>query len=430
MRILFLAYNHVAFAAGGAQQMACEMSRAADAAGHVTHQIAALEPADAAKVGDGRRALTAATHAPGLSFFRLTEFDPDLLSGVDPGAYAELRAFIGRFRPDVIHFHHVLRWGVEAIVAARMAAPGARITLGFHEMVAICPANGQMVKPRTRTICAAASPRDCAECEPKRSLDFFALRASRLKAALSDCDAYVFPSLFLARLHVDWGLEAGKCVVIAHGVVHPAPAFDRSQTSAQVNRFAFFGQMIDNKGVDVALSALLILAREKRIPTAGLEFQIHGANRAYASPEFVQRVDALAREVARVSSGRIRVVDAGPYRRDQLAERMAGADWVVVPSTWGEAFALVVSEAWMFGRPVIATAAGALAERVRDGVDGFLFPLRDPCALADRIAAVSGDAALWRRLSAAISPPPTPEAMLAAYVRLWTAPLRPPVSLC
>lgn len=419
MRILFLAYNHTSFAPGGAQQMADEISRAAEAAGHETHTIAALEPDDAAKAGVRGRALTAAVNMRGLSFFGLAAFDADLLSGVDPAAYAELRAFIENFRPDVIHFHHVLRLGVEAIVAARLAAPRARITLGFHEMIAICSANGQMVKPKTQTICFGASPTDCAECVPKRSADFFALRAARIKAALNVCDAFVFPSRFLARLHVEWGLEPRKCVVIPHGVAFPVAKFDRTQHSPQVNRFAFFGQMIDNKGVDIALLALLALARENHIPATGVEFQIHGANRGYASPVYLQRVDALVREVERASLGRIRIVDAGAYGRAELAQRMAGADWVVVPSTWGETFALVVSEAWMFGRPVIATAVGALPERIRDGVDGLLFPLRDARALAERFAAACGNVGLWSRLSAGIAPQPTPEAMFAAYLRLW-----------
>jgi len=420
MRILFLAYNHTRFAPGGAQQMADEIAQAAEAAGHETHTIAALERDDAAEVAAPGRALTEAAQAKGLSFFRLAAFDDDLLSGADPAAYAELRGFIERFKPDVIHFHHVLRLGVEAIVAARLAAPRARITLGFHEMLALCAANGLMIKPQSRAICLQAAPADCAQCVPKRSAEFFALRAARIKAAMNVADAFVFPSMFLARLHFEWGLEARKCVLIPHGLAAPAPNFDRAGHSPQVNRFAFFGQLIDNKGVDVALFALLMLAREKRIPPMGVEFQIHGANRRYASPAYLQQVDALVCELERASLGRIRIVDAGAYGRGELAQRMAGADWVVVPSTWGETFALVVSEAWMFGRPVIATAIGALAERIRDRIDGRLFPLRDARALAGIIASVCGDVGQWNRLASGIAPPPTREAMFAAYLRLWT----------
>ena len=46
----------------------------------------------------------------------------------------------------------------------------------------------------------------------------------------------------------------------------------------------------------------------------------------------------------------------------------------------------------MFGRPVIAAAVGALPERIRDGVDGLVFPLRDARALAERVGADSRQA--------------------------------------
>ena len=101
---------------------------------------------------------------------------------------------------------------------------------------------------------------------------------------------------------------------------------------------------------------------------------------------------------------------------------MADADWVLVPSVWPENDPLVVLEARMFGRPVIGSAAGGLAERIRHGVDGFTFPLGDAEALADRIAAVCSDEATWKRLSKAIVAPSSDEQMFSAYERLWSQP--------
>ena len=37
---------------------------------------------------------------------------------------------------------------------------------------------------------------------------------------------------------------------------------------------------------------------------------------------------------------------------------MARVDWSIVPSTWWEIFGLVISEAWMFGKPVICSNRG------------------------------------------------------------------------
>ena len=74
-----------------------------------------------------------------------------------------------------------------------------------------------------------------------------------------------------------------KCVVIPNGQANLGTTFDRSQHSRQVNRFGFFGQFIDNKGVDVILDALLLLAKEQRLPAAGIVVEINGGNKHYAS---------------------------------------------------------------------------------------------------------------------------------------------------
>ncbi len=73
----------------------------------------------------------------------------------------------------------------------------------------------------------------------------------------------------------------------------------------------------------------------------------------------------------------------------------------------------------MFGRPVIGAAVGGVVERVRHGVDGYTFPVRDADALADRIAEICGGSAIWRRMSEAIVAPPTGQEMFEAYERQW-----------
>src|SRR5262249_55090350 len=154
--------------------------------------------------------------------------------------------------------------------------------------------------------------------------------------------------------YVEWGLPTEKCVVIENGLRNLAAGFDRKQHSRTLNRFGFFGQFIDNKGVDVILEALLILAREQRVPPAGIIVEINGGNKHYASTPYLEKITQQADELRKLQTLRIIVRENGAYGREQLASRMASIDWVIVPSTWWEIFGLVVSEAWMFGRPVIA----------------------------------------------------------------------------
>ena len=326
--------------------------------------------------------------------------------------------FVERIRPDVVHFHHYHRVGVESVRAARVAAPQATICMTLHEMMAICLANGQMLKRPSRELCHAAGPIACNRCFPEHRPEFFTLRAKRLRAILAECDSFVFPSEFLAERYLDWGLPGGKCAVIPNGLVELGRGSDRHGHSAALNRFGFFGQFLDNKGIDVVLDALIILGRQKRLPQAGILLEINGGNRHYATPAYLERVAGKIAEIGRLT-GPIEVRDRGAYARHDLARRMAAVDWVLVPSTWWEVFGLVVSEAWMFGRPVIASAIGGLAERITDGVDGLLVPPRDAEALADRMTGVVGNETLWQKLNGGIKRTWSEGDMLQAHVRLW-----------
>ena len=98
---------------------------------------------------------------------------------------------------------------------------------------------------------------------------------------------------------------------------------------------------------------------------------------------------------------------------------MARVEWSVVPSVWWEIFGLVISEAWMFGRPVICSNAGGMAERVTHEVDGLHFELGDAAALAATIERACTEEGLWERMHAAIPTPPSRATMADGYLALY-----------
>jgi glycosyltransferase involved in cell wall biosynthesis len=69
--------------------------------------------------------------------------------------------------------------------------------------------------------------------------------------------------------------------------------------------------------------------------------------------------------------------------QQQLADLYRQADVFVFP-TLLEGLGLVVLEAMASGLPVITTASGP-SDVVRDGVDGFVVPIRDSVAIAERL---------------------------------------------
>jgi glycosyltransferase involved in cell wall biosynthesis len=58
---------------------------------------------------------------------------------------------------------------------------------------------------------------------------------------------------------------------------------------------------------------------------------------------------------------------------------------LVVPSVWPENSPVTITEAMASGIPVIASDVGGIGELVEDGVTGYLIPLRDSLAIAERI---------------------------------------------
>lgn len=74
----------------------------------------------------------------------------------------------------------------------------------------------------------------------------------------------------------------------------------------------------------------------------------------------------------------------GPVPRLQMAEQYRWADVVVLPSV-SDTFALVILEAMSAGVPVITTPNTGGPDVIRDGVDGFIVPIRSPEAIAEKL---------------------------------------------
>ncbi len=422
MRIVYVSYMHPAIVAGGVQQLAYELFEASQRQGHHAYFIAAPEENHRAAYGKANTPIVPLAGAERQCLYFPQGYDDLNLSNGDKRSIRFFRELIKRLRPDIVHFHHLHRIGVESIRAARLAAPEAVLSLTLHDMAAICMADGAMVKRPSRELCQAASAEACSGCFPTLQPEFVASRATRLKAALGDCDLFVFPSEFIAYRYVDWGLPADKCVVVPNGQKNLAAGRAEGanrEHSPHVNRFGFFGEVTDKTGLDVVFEALIILTRENRVPPEGIVIEINVDNRDNASQTYREKISRQLEQLRSVPKSSIEIRDNGPYERHQLAERMASIDWVLVPSTGWELFGVEVSEAWMFGRPVIASAIGALEERIIPGVNGYLFPPRDARALCELLASLARNPAKWIAANAGIEPPMTDDDMLEGYVTMW-----------
>lgn len=256
-----------------------------------------------------------------------------------------------------------------------------------------------MVKTGTRELCFGESLQACAACFPGRSEEDFWLRKHFIRRHFDVVDRFVAPSEFLRRRYIDWGLKPERIRVIENG----QPAGERLAPrplpeGGTRNRFAFFGQVTPFKGVDVLLSALANLPRKQR---KDIHLEIHGANLEIQEEGFRNRIEALRRPL--MEEGILHW--PGAYHRDDLARRMARIDWVAVPSLWWENSPVVIQEARRFGRPILCSNIGGMAEHVREGTDGLHVGVGNTADWADTLLAAARDVEGWERMHRQMRPP-------------------------
>lgn len=158
-----------------------------------------------------------------------------------------------------------------------------------------------------------------------------------------------------------------------------APARDLARSDRPTLLFA--GRLLALKGIETLLRAMTRLDPRVRLVLAGPGNQ--GPWRA------------LARGLG-LSDDRCEFVGRVPYAA--MPDLYRQADALVLPS-FTESYPMVALEAMASGTPLIAANAGGLAEIVRDGETGWLFPPGDVDALVARIYGVLSDPSGARRVS-------------------------------
>jgi len=399
VRVLVISHGHPAFSIGGAEGASHHLFRAINAAGqgHEAFYLARATPpvrrhpdTPLLALRQGEREVF--LHADAWEPFWLSNGALDDLTG----AFAN---YLTHLDPDVVHFHHVIGLGLEAVLLVRRLLPNAAIVFTFHEYLAICLNHGQMVKTNRNTLCRGASPADCATCFPQHSAGSIFQRELFIKDYLALADVFISPSQFLIERYVTWGLPRARFRLIENGLdtAHPTPPRPLAPGGRR-NRFGFFGQVTEFKGLLVLLDAV---SRVSRHVWGDATLCIFGGNHENQPAAFRER---FARQLE--AAGR-RVRFFGSYRGEELPRLMSQIDWVVVPSIWWENSPLIIQEAFLHRRPLIVSDIGGMAEKVAHGVSGLQFRAASPEDLADRLGEALTLPDLWDRLSAAAPRPPS-----------------------
>jgi glycosyltransferase involved in cell wall biosynthesis len=421
VKILIISLYHPELVRGGAQQMAYEVFKGLqETPGMEPVLLASADQTSPALFKSGAR-ITGFDGRRDEFLFLSREYDYSWEKTANVLLLESFQEFLLLIQPDVVHFHHFMTFGLDYLTLTRRVLPRVKIVFTAHEFLTICAANGHMVRRTDQSLCTRASAVRCHQCLPERPPEHYFMREMWMKTHLAVVDVFTTPSRFMIEHFVAWGLACEKFVQVTNGQSLRARREIAAPPRGARNRFGFFGQLIDAKGIHVLLEAVALLRAEG---FTDFSVEINGDNIQFATPQLRAGIEAfLAAEAARPAAER-NVVFNGSYHPDQLGARMGRVDWVVVPSLWWEIFCLVISEAWRFGRPVIASNAGGPAERMTHEGDGLLFELGDARALAEAMRRACTQEGLWDRLAAGIKPPPGREEMLEGYLSVYQSAMR------
>jgi glycosyltransferase involved in cell wall biosynthesis len=193
----------------------------------------------------------------------------------------------------------------------------------------------------------------------------------KVEAEIALADRIVCASPFVRDTMVETGTEHGKIAVIPYGVETDRFTPAHRHQSGVGLKLLFVGHFGLRKGAWYLLEAMRRLTHLKH-----LSMTIFGKQ-------------TVPDRLLAPFGDRIQCVPHVP--RNEMHHAYRQGDVFVLPTLF-EGSSLSVFEALASGLPVVTTPnAGSV---VRDGVDGFVVPIRDAGALADRIEQLYGDPVL------------------------------------
>jgi glycosyltransferase involved in cell wall biosynthesis len=294
-----------------------------------------------------------------------------LLQIWNPWAVRGLRRVLSSFAPDVVHVRMFLTELSPAILPSLAGVP-ALLHIGNHQT--ICPLNSRVLPDGSPCTVRAGTACHRLGCVSMPGLARTLLQFASWRRGQHVFRLIVANSQALAAALVTNGVKVNTVIRNGTRVMPPGPPLAHPPT------IAFAGRLVGQKGVDVLIEAMALVARarpEVRLLVAG-----EGPER----PHIERLIEAR-------SLGD-RVTLSGHLGRTDLAARLAGS-WVhVVPSRYAETSANVIPEAMMRGTAVVATRTGGTDEIVRNGETGFVVPPNDAPALAAKLLDLVADRSL------------------------------------
>lgn len=300
-----------------------------------------------------------AGHEPPAGLFFIKKIDRKTPFAAEIRVGEQLRAFIKKFKPDLVHVHNILNPHLLQVIAE--SGP-AVMTVYDHRF--FCPGRGKV--KADGSLCRQVFGLGCAGCfqEEKYFVRLLDLVRARLKA-VNRFTALIVASRYMKQELTLAGVDQARIHIIppfVHGL-------DQGQEPPGPGREVLFaGRIVWAKGIFDLLEALTLVDGDVRLAVAGAGTLDEAVAARVKELKLDKRIDFLD-WVAHQDMARL-------YRRARL---------LVLPSRWQEPFGLAGLEAQTLARPVLAYDVGGVREWLQDGRTGIIVPPGNVLALASGV---------------------------------------------
>lgn len=328
-------------------------------------------------------------------------------------ARKNIRDLLSEHTFDIAHihnYHHQITTSILPDLHRHMP-----IVQTLHDYKPICP-NYRLYRDRDGQPCRDCLPHNyyhairhrCHKGSLAKSLAVslqcyvdFALKRDRL------IDHYIAPSNFMRDLMIEAAIDPAKVSVLENSIGTHELSPDRESR----HFFIYFGRLVPEKGVDIALRAFQSVPEPFRLIVVG---------------DGPARTDL--EQLRETLSCRDRIEFQPHVPQDRLFPLLEQAWASLHPSRWYENCPLSILEAQERGVPVIAARIGGIPELVSDD-DGLLFNPADVSDLAEKMVRMGTDKKLRGKLAVGSRmraerrsrPEQTGERLVALYGRVINA---------
>jgi glycosyltransferase involved in cell wall biosynthesis len=307
-----------------------------------------------------------------------------LLVPWNPAVRSELAARLRADRPDVVHVHNVFPLLSPAVLAA-CADAGVPAVATLHNYTQVCPPGTLQRDGLPCTECVGSSPlpavrHGCYRGSRLATVPLAVSMSVNRRRWWTGVERFFCISAAQRDVLVGAGMPAGR-LAVKHNFV-PEPGVRREGDGEHL---LYLGRLAEAKGVRLLMAA----------------WDEIGAGGGVGVPLVVAGTGPLEREVATWAAGRDDVRYVGLLDQAECRKAIARSVAVVAPSTWLEAFGLVVVEAMAAGVPAVAAGHGAFVELVEEGVTGLLHEPGEAASLASCLRGITAGTAGNREMGRA-----------------------------